>query len=82
MVLEQNIKYKATVSLTWLERKFASNQVISKKLTDAGFKDVLVFASGSNVTAVGIWNRVNAELSSMLTGKGVEVLKRAKIEKV
>ena len=61
-------RYKATITLGWLER-FASNEMIADKLRDAGFSNVKVQGSGGERTAEGLWAKsdASAEMPSQIS---------------
>lgn len=52
-------RYKATITLGWLER-FASNEMIAGKLRDAGFSSVKVQGGGGERNAEGLWTKPDA----------------------
>jgi hypothetical protein len=52
--VQQGRRYRATISLGWLER-WASNETIAERLRDAGFSDVAVTGSGGTRTAQALW---------------------------
>ena len=47
-------RYRAMISLGWLER-LAGNDVVADKLRDAGFSDVRVSGSGGTRLAEATW---------------------------
>lgn len=55
MVLEENTKYKGIVNLSWIESAIATNDMITKELCAAGFKNVNVIGNGKERTATGVW---------------------------
>lgn len=52
--VRQGKRYRATLSLGWLER-WASNETIAGKLRDAGFSEVKVDGSGGTRQAEALW---------------------------
>jgi hypothetical protein len=52
--VRQGKRYRATISLGWLER-WASNETIAEKLRTAGFSEVNVTGSGGTRLAEAIW---------------------------
>ncbi|MFN7703350.1 MAG: hypothetical protein ACK5OS_01920 [Chryseotalea sp.] len=52
--LTKNTKYQADIFLSALEQ-FATNDMIKSKLTQVGFKDVVVSGTGKSRNATGIW---------------------------
>jgi hypothetical protein len=52
--VQQGRRYRATISLGWLER-WASNETIAERLRAAGFSDVAVTGSGETRTADALW---------------------------
>jgi len=52
--VQQGRRYRATISLGWLER-WASNETIAEQLRAAGFSDVSVTGSGGTRTAEALW---------------------------
>ena len=52
--VRQGKRYRATLSLGWLER-WASNETIAGKLKEAGFSEVKVEGSGSARMAEALW---------------------------
>jgi hypothetical protein len=52
--VRQGKRYRATLSLGWLER-WASNETIAGKLKEAGFSDVKVDGSGATRVAEALW---------------------------
>jgi len=52
--VRQGKRYRATLSLGWLDR-WASNETIAGKLRDAGFSEVKVEGSGGNRKAEALW---------------------------
>ena len=59
--LIQGRRYRATLSLGWLEQ-FAGNDMIAAQLTGAGFGNVEVEGSGDTRVAVGSWNRESQDV--------------------
>ena len=57
--IRQGKRYRATITLGWLER-WASNEMIADKLHDAGFTDVKVEGSGGTRQAEALWPIPNA----------------------
>ena len=55
--LRQGKRYKATVTLGWLEASVATNEMIAGKLTNVGFKDVKVAGQDSKRAAEGTWGK-------------------------
>jgi hypothetical protein len=58
--VRQGKRYRATISLGWLER-WAGNEVIAQKLRDAGFSDVIVSGSGGTRVAEATWAGADAQ---------------------
>lgn len=58
--LEQGMRYQADIALSLFE-SMASNDVVAKKLREAGFTDVVVTGTGSSRKATGIWSRPSME---------------------
>lgn len=52
--VRQGRRYRATITLGWIER-WASNAMIAEKLTTAGFSDVSVSGSGATRIAEASW---------------------------
>lgn len=52
--VRQGRRYRATITLGWLER-WAGNDVIVEKLRAAGFSEISVTGSGSTRTAEAVW---------------------------
>ena len=52
--VRQGKRYRATLSLGWLER-WASNETIAGKLKEAGFSEVKVDGSGGTRQAEALW---------------------------
>lgn len=50
----QGRRYRATITLGWLER-WAGNDVIIEKLRGAGFSDIVVTGSGGTRIAEAVW---------------------------
>jgi len=61
-------RYRATISLGWLER-WASNAMIADKLREAGFTDVKVEGSGGTREAEALWpiRDTTAEMPAQMT---------------
>ena len=57
--VRQGKRYRAILSLGFLER-LASNDVVAKKLSDAGFTDVVVSGSGATRVAEALWPEADA----------------------
>jgi hypothetical protein len=53
--LRQGRRYRATVTLSFTEQVFATNDMIKEMLTGAGFKDVTVKGDGGKRVAEGVW---------------------------
>ena len=53
--LQRGKRYKATISLGFVER-LASNDVVADKFRAAGFSDVTVTGKGGTRYAVGVWS--------------------------
>ena len=66
--VRQGKRYRATISLGWLER-WASNETIAGKLRDAGFTEVVVQGSGGTRTAQALWPGpdATAEMPTQIT---------------
>jgi hypothetical protein len=54
LTVRQGKRYRATLSLGWLDR-WASNETIAGKLRDAGFSEVKVEGSGGTRKAEALW---------------------------
>jgi hypothetical protein len=52
--VHQGARYRATIALSGFEQ-FATNDMIADKLTQVGFKNVVVTGSGATRTAEGTW---------------------------
>lgn len=61
-------RYRCTISLGGLQ-SYASNATIADKLTEAGFKDVVVTGAGYDRSADGTWagDTVSAEIPDQIT---------------
>jgi hypothetical protein len=57
--VQQGKRYRATISLGWLER-LASNAAVAEKLRAAGFSDVSVSGSGALRVAEALWPGADA----------------------
>jgi len=66
--VRQGKRYRATISLGWLER-WASNDTIAERLRAAGFTDVIVSGSGATRVAEGGWSAADAtaEMPAQIT---------------
>ena len=66
--VRQGRRYRATITLGWLER-WAGNDTIAGKLRDAGFAEVKVEGSGGTRHAEAIWPGpdTTAEMPSQIT---------------
>ncbi|HEU4377260.1 MAG TPA: hypothetical protein VFR73_01715 [Hyphomicrobiaceae bacterium] len=66
--VRQGKRYRATITLGWLER-WASNDTIAGKLGDAGFVEVKVSGSGGMRQAEALWPGpdTTAEMPSQVT---------------
>jgi hypothetical protein len=66
--VRQGRRYRATITLGWLER-WASNDVIRERLRAAGFSDVSVTGSGATRVAEALWPGPDAigEMPSQIT---------------
>jgi len=53
--LAQGKRYRATLTLSWLE-SFAGNDMVAGEFAKAGFTDVVVQGSGESRTAEGVWS--------------------------
>ena len=60
--LAQGKRYKATLTLGWLEQ-IASNDQIASEFANAGFGDVVVEGSGDTRIARGVWSRESMQVS-------------------
>ena len=49
-------RYKATVTLSWLEQQFATNAAIADHFAQLGFSNVSVTGDGATRVAMGVWN--------------------------
>ena len=65
--VRQGQRYRATITLGWLER-LASNETIAGRLRDAGFTEVKVEGSGVTRSAEALWPLADAsaELPSQI----------------
>ena len=52
--VQQGKRYRATITLGWLER-CAGNETIAEKLRAAGFSEVTVSGSGGTRVAEALW---------------------------
>jgi hypothetical protein len=52
--VQQGKRYRATITLGWLER-WAGNETIAEKLRAAGFSEVSVSGSGGKRLAEAVW---------------------------
>jgi len=52
--VRQGKRYRATISLGWVER-WAGNDTVAEKLRSAGFTDVSVSGSGGARVAEALW---------------------------
>jgi hypothetical protein len=52
--VQQGKRYRATITLGWLER-WAGNETIAEKLRAAGFSEVSVSGSGGTRVAEALW---------------------------
>ena len=52
--VQQGKRYRATITLGWLER-WAGNETIAEKLRAAGFSEVSVTGSGGTRVAEALW---------------------------
>jgi len=57
--VQQGKRYRATITLGWLER-WASNDTIAEKLRAAGFSEVRVSGSGGTRIAEAVWAASNS----------------------
>jgi len=57
--LKRNKRYKATITLGFVER-LASNDIIAEKFRTAGFADVKVTGKGETRIAEGTWSADDA----------------------
>jgi hypothetical protein len=57
--VRQGKRYRAILSLGFLER-LASNEMVAKKLSEAGFTDVTVSGNGASRVAEGVWPAADA----------------------
>lgn len=66
MLLERNIRYKATVRLDGFQ-VFASNFQVAEKFEEIGFRDVTVTGDGDTRHGEGTWDRddQDVDLSSL-----------------
>jgi hypothetical protein len=69
--VRQGKRYRAILSLGFLER-IASNDMIGKKLTDAGFADVSVSGKGATRVAEGSW--LGPDASATMPSQVVNVI--------
>jgi hypothetical protein len=53
--VHQGKRYRATITLGFIERQFTSNKDIAARLTKAGFSNVTVTGDGSDRYAEGLW---------------------------
>jgi len=81
--VQQGRRYRATITLGWLER-WVGNDVIAEKLRAAGFSDISVTGSGWTRTAEASWpgRDATAEMPPQIadvidiTGAGATVAQR------
>lgn len=66
--VRQGKRYRATITLGWLER-WAGNDTIAGKLRDAGFAEVKVEGSGGTRQGEALWPGpdTTAEMPSQIT---------------
>ena len=66
--VRQGRRYRATITLGWLER-LAGNETIAGKLRDAGFAEVKVEGSGGTRHAEALWPGpdTTAEMPAQIT---------------
>jgi hypothetical protein len=66
--VRQGKRYRATITLGWLER-WAGNEAIAGKLRDAGFAEIKVEGSGGTRQAEARWPGpdTTAEMPSQIT---------------
>jgi len=66
--VRQGRRYRATITLGWLER-WAGNETIAGKLRDVGFAEVKVEGSGGTRQAEALWpgSDTTAEMPSQIT---------------
>ena len=57
--VHQGKRYRATISLNWLER-LASNEIIAQTFRDVGFSEVQVSGQGNTRSADGLWAAADA----------------------
>lgn len=53
--VQQGKRYRATITLGWIER-LAGNETIAEKLRAAGFSEVSVSGSGGTRVAEALWS--------------------------
>jgi hypothetical protein len=58
-MVHQGKRYRATISLNWVER-LASNEIVAQKFRDLGFTDVRVVGRGGTRSAAALWPAQNA----------------------
>ncbi len=49
-------RYRATVTLSWIEQQLATNAMIAGQFAQLGFSDVTVTGNGATRVATGLWN--------------------------
>lgn len=59
--LDQGKRYRASLTLGWLE-SFAGNDMVAAEFAKAGFTEVVVEGSGESRTAEGVWCRETMEV--------------------
>jgi hypothetical protein len=66
--VRQGKRYRATLTLGWLER-WAGNETIAEKLRAAGFAEVTVTGSGGTRIAEALWSGpdTTGEMPSQIT---------------
>ena len=67
--VQQGKRYRATITLGWLER-WAGNETIAEKLRAAGFSEVSVPGSGGTRVAEALWAGPDADgdMPAQVTG--------------
>jgi hypothetical protein len=72
--VHQGKRYRATLSLNWVER-LASNEMVAKKLRDVGFAEVHVSGRGATRRADALWPTADASAEIPTQIKSIEEVK-------
>lgn len=69
--VRQGKRYRATISLSWVER-LASNEMVAQKLRAVGFTEVRVSGHGNTRTADALWPAQDASAEIPTQIKSIE----------